>query len=96
MLDTLPIPKMHEIFDFIGAGKEKENALRISSFMLREVIAQSKIWRVIIKIEYLDAFDKERVHETVASFHYYVPAGEGDPLKAGFYQEVNRANNYNT
>lgn len=96
MLDTLPIPKMREIFDFIGAGKEKENALRISSFMYREVIAQSKIWRVIIKIEYLDVFDKERVHETVASFHYYVPAGEGDPLNAGFYQEHDPANNYNT
>jgi hypothetical protein len=96
MLDTLPIPKMREIFDFVGAGKEKENTLRIDSFMHREVIAQSKFWRVIFKIEYLDVFDKERVHETAASFHYYVPAGEGDPLNAGFYQEHDRATNYNT
>lgn len=96
MLDTLPIPSMHEIFDFIGAGKEKENVLRIDSFTLRDVIAKSKFWRIIIKIEYLDVFDKEQVHETVASFHYYVPVGGGDPLNAGFYQENDRATNYNT
>jgi len=87
---------MREMFDFIGTGKERENALRIGSFMYREVITKAKYWRVIFKIEYRDVFDQERVHETVASFHYYVPAGEGDPLDAGFYQERDRATNYNT
>jgi hypothetical protein len=96
MLYTLPIPKMHERFDFIGTGKERENALRNGSFMYREVITKAKYWRVIFKIEYRDVFDQERVHETVASFHYYVPAGEGDPIRAGFYQEHDRATNYNT
>jgi hypothetical protein len=95
-LETLPIPKMHSVIGFLGAGKEKENALRIDSFTYRDVSRKSKFWRFIIKIEYLDAFEKDRVRETVASFHYYVPAGDGDPLKAGFYQEVDPANNYNT
>jgi hypothetical protein len=96
MLYTLPIPKMHERFDFIGTGKERENALRIDSFMYRQVITKAKYWRIIFKIEYRDVFDQGRVHETVASFHYYVPAGEGDPIDAGFYQEHDRATNYNT
>jgi hypothetical protein len=95
-LGTMIQPKMRPIIDFIGAGREKENPLVIDDATYRDVLARLKFWRIVIKVEYLDAFDKERMHETVVSFHYYVPKEATDPLSAGFFQEHDPRTNYNT
>jgi len=95
-LDTMATPVMHPIITFIGAGREQENPITIEMGVLREVVTQLKFWRIAIKVEYLDAFDKTQIHETMVSFHYYVPRGEKDPVKRGFYQEIDPTTNYNT
>lgn len=95
-LDTMPSPAMHPMVAFIGAGREKVNILTIEPEVLRKVEARTKFWRVAIKLEYLDAFDKRKIHETMVSFHYYVPKNEKDPIKRGFYQEIDPSTNYNT
>jgi|GEM_PF-4879594 len=94
-LDTLPPPTMHPMIDFIGAGRGKANPITIEDGVLGEVLTRLKFWRFVIKIEYRDAFDQTQIHETMVSFHYYVSKGGNDPIKTGFYQENNPANNYN-
>lgn len=96
VLDTMPTPTMLPIIAFIGTGRKNENPLDIEPKTLSEVEAARKFWRVVIKVEYLDAFDKTQIHQTTASFHYYIPKTEGDPVRRGFYQEIDPANNYNT
>ncbi len=95
-LYPMPMPIMLPIIAFIGTGREKVNPLTIKPEDLCEVEAKTKFWRIVIKLEYLDVFDKTKVHETMVSFHYYVPKSEKDPLKRGFYQEIDRTMNYNT
>jgi hypothetical protein len=89
-----PHPVMQSIVTFIGAGKEETNLIHIRQANLHEVVTRSKYWRVVVKIEYLDAFDKTQTHETMASFHYHVPYK--DSVKQGFYKDANHGTNYNT
>lgn len=96
-LDTMPAPVMRPIIDFIGAGMKKENPLAIETGVHHAVETRSKFWRVVIKVEYLDAFDETQVHETMVTYHYHVPSSDNNhPVKKGFYQEIDPATNYNT
>jgi hypothetical protein len=95
-LDTIPGPESQPLIAFIGAGKEKTNPLTIRGSDLSGVEARTKFWRIVMRVEYLDAFDKNQIHETMVSFHYYVPKSSDDPIKKGFYQEIDPSTNYNT
>jgi hypothetical protein len=80
--------------DFLGAGKSKEQLLTIGDDALALCELRQMFWRVVVKVEYTDAFD--RSHETMVSFHYYVRKSETDPLRQRFYQDVDASTNYNT
>jgi len=95
-LDTMSVESFHPIIDFVGAGAEKENLIVVGDDFLSKVDRRQKFWRIALKVKYLDAFDKTRLHETMATFHYYVPP-EGDlRIKRSFYREIDPATNYNT
>lgn len=80
--------------DFLGSNKSKEHALTLEQDALGLCEERKMFWRVAVKIGYDDAFS--RSHETMVSFHYYVPETSTDPLRKGFYQDVDPATNYNT
>ena len=79
---------------FLGSGKSEKHLLTLSDEALNQCELRQMIWRFVVKIEYEDAFNQE--HETMASFHYYVPTGASDPLRKDFYQDSDSAVNYNT
>lgn len=79
---------------FLGAGISEKNLLRLSGDALTQCEDGRGIWRVVVKIEYDDAFGHS--HETMASFHYRPTISTADPLKRGFYQDVEPTTNYNT
>lgn len=80
--------------DFLGAGKSKQQSLTIAPDALGLCEHGQMFWRVAVKVGYEDAFS--RVHETMASFHYYIRRSAADPLQQGFYQEVDPSTNFNT
>jgi hypothetical protein len=80
--------------DFLGSGKFKRHWLTLDDKALGLCEAHQFFWRVAVKVGYEDAFN--RPHETMVSFHYYVPHSANEPLVRGFYQEHDPATNYNT
>jgi hypothetical protein len=78
---------------FLGAGISENNILWLSGDAVTQCEDGRKIWRIVVKIEYDDAFGNS--HETMASFHYRPKSSTPDPLKRGFYQDVDPATNYN-
>ena len=95
-LEHMSISRMQPLVTFLGSGKEVVNPIDIPETELREIVTRKAHWRILIKLEYLDAFDKTQTHETTASFHYYVQQHGKDPIKTGFYQEIDPTMNYNT
>jgi len=82
-----------EVYGFLGASRNENNLLELSGDALVQFEQGQRIWRVVVRIEYDDAFGKS--HETMASFHYHLPRSTGDPLKEGFYQDHDPTTNYN-
>lgn len=95
-LEPMSISRMLPLVTFLGSGKELVSPIDISETELREIVARKTHWRILIKLEYLDAFDKTQTHETTGSFHYYVQQHWKDPVKTGFYQEIDPTMNHNT
>ncbi len=79
---------------FLGSGMCEKHLMTLSGEALSQCESGQMVWRFVVKIEYEDVFEKS--HETMASFHYYVPQKSSDPLERGFYQETGRTTNYNT
>jgi hypothetical protein len=79
---------------FLGAGICEKHMFTLKGADLGQCESGQMVWRFVIQIEYEDVFGKP--HETMASFHYYIPRNTSDPLKRRFYQDTDSGTNYNT
>jgi hypothetical protein len=79
---------------FLGAGISEKHLLTLADDALSQCESGQMVWRFVIKIEYEDVFGQ--THETMASFHYYIPPSASSHLERRFYQETGSTTNYNT
>lgn len=84
--------KSLEVNGFLGAGQSDTHILTLPDEGLNKCELHQMFWRVSVKVAYDDAFKRE--HETMFSFHYFVPQTTSDPRRRGFYQDIDRATNY--
>lgn len=77
---------------FLGAGQSDAHLLTLCDEGLNKCEAGQMFWRVSVKVIYEDAFGRE--HETMFSFHYFVPQSPQDPRRKRFYQDIDRTTNY--
>lgn len=81
-----------EVNGFLGAGQSDAHLLTLRDDGLNKCELGQMFWRVSVKVVYEDAFERE--HETMFSFHYFVPQIPNEPRRKGFYQDIDKATNY--